>query len=97
MLTVLRNVSKAEIKYIIHGKRQPKLAKNYPDRTSHESDVKKYRSTLVATSGGVIHLTKKPIESRVKYHALTIKDAKKQRKSFEKELVEMIEKLEGEL
>ena len=81
----------------IHGKRQQKLKKKYPERTSHEPDYKKYRSIMVTTPGGVIHLTKNPIKSRAKYHWLEIKNARKPRKSFEKELVELIEKLEGEL
>ena len=97
MLTILRKVSKDEIRYMIHGKRQPKLKKKYPERTSHEPDSKKYRSIMVTTPGGVIHLTKNPIKSRAKYHWLEIKNARKPRKSFEKELVELIEKLEGEL
>jgi len=97
MLTVLRKVSKDEIKYIIHGKRQPKLGKKYPGSTSHEPDLKKYKKIMLTTSGSVIHLTKEPIKAQAKYHALEIEDGKKLRKSFQKELVELIEKLEGEL
>ena len=100
-LTVFGRIGNAEISFVINGRRQTHLSSNYPKNVKCEPSKKKFESSIEKSTGGIIHITNDPIElrvDRIRYHALIVdtKD-KKPPKNFEKDLLELIKKSEGEV